>query len=101
MSRILSFLGHDIVRLNHVGDWGTQFGMLIRFLKEEQPEAFKATANSDGNLNVKIGDLVEFYKAAKKRFDADKVFEESSRKEVVSLQSGFLTLSLISSIGLY
>ena len=78
-----------------MGDWGTQFGMLIRFLKENEPEAFEATVKCQeegspdfSNLGVKIGDLVEFYKAAKKRFDADNAFEELSRNEVVRLQSG-------------
>ena len=64
-----------------VGDWGTQFGMLINYLNLNYPEAIDHYRNSsptskDGNvLDVKIGDLVEFYKAAKKKFDEDPVFQ--------------------------
>lgn len=92
ISRILEFLGHDTVRINHVGDWGTQFGMLICFLKENHPKYYQACieAKDDSQAvdSVPIKDLVEFYKAAKKRFDEDKAFEEASRGEVVKLQAG-------------
>jgi arginyl-tRNA synthetase len=90
LSRVLEFLGHDVLRLNHVGDWGTQFGMLIRFLYENHPGAITESADADGSasIGVDIGDLVMFYKAAKKRFDEDPVFQEASRAEVVRLQSG-------------
>jgi arginyl-tRNA synthetase len=87
ISRILEFLGHDVVRLNHVGDWGTQFGMLINYLKENFASALQ-DQKEDGSLDVKIGDLVEFYKAAKLRFDADVTFQDASRSEVVRLQRG-------------
>eukprot|EP01038_Epipyxis_sp_PR26KG_P005746 gene5746-7935_t len=83
LSRILEFLGHDVLRLNHVGDWGTQFGMLIRYLKENYPESMIGEGNAPP-----IADLVEFYKAAKACFDKDKDFEEASRQEVVQLQGG-------------
>ena len=83
LSNILQFLGHDVLRLNHVGDWGTQFGMLIHYLNTND----KMTATStSGNLEVAIGDLVEFYKAAKKKFDENPDFQEAARKEVVKLQ---------------
>ncbi|WP_269622261.1 arginine--tRNA ligase [Prochlorococcus marinus] len=82
IARILKFRGHPVIRLNHVGDWGTQFGMLITYLKLVAPEALK-TANV-----VDLGDLVEFYRQAKKRFDEDTDFKASSRKEVVKLQAG-------------
>ena len=82
IARILEFRGHDVLRLNHVGDWGTQFGMLITNLREVSPEAL-TTANA-----LDIGDLVNFYKQAKKRFDEDEDFQEKSREEVVKLQSG-------------
>ena len=86
LSRLLTFLGHEVTRLNHVGDWGTQFGMLIRFLKENHAEYFQTLTESENEqealANVPIRDLVEFYKAAKKRFDEDKHFEEASRAEV-------------------
>jgi arginyl-tRNA synthetase len=82
IARILEFIGHDVLRLNHVGDWGTQFGMLITYLREVSPDAL-TTANA-----LEIGDLVEFYKQAKKRFDEDDNFKDTARQEVVRLQSG-------------
>ncbi len=82
LARVLEFQGHDVLRLNHVGDWGTQFGMLITYLREAFPEALK-TADV-----LEIGDLVAFYRQAKKRFDEDEDFQEKSRQEVVSLQTG-------------
>lgn len=81
IARILEFLGHDVLRLNHVGDWGTQFGMLIAYLKEVKPEVL-ITANA-----VNIGDLVTLYKEAKTRFDNDEKFKENAREEVVKLQA--------------
>ncbi|MER3492326.1 MAG: arginine--tRNA ligase [Mastigocladus sp. ERB_26_2] len=82
IARILEFRGHDVLRLNHVGDWGTQFGMLITYLREVYPEAL-TIANA-----LDIGDLVTFYKQAKKRFDEDEAFQEQARQEVVRLQAG-------------
>jgi arginyl-tRNA synthetase len=82
IARILEFRGHDVLRLNHVGDWGTQFGMLITYLREVYPEAL-TTANA-----LDIGDLVSFYRQAKQRFDADETFQETARQEVVRLQAG-------------
>jgi arginyl-tRNA synthetase len=82
IARILEFQGHDVLRLNHVGDWGTQFGMLITYLGEVCPEAL-TTADA-----LDLGDLVAFYKQAKQRFDEDPEFQEKSRQEVVRLQSG-------------
>jgi arginyl-tRNA synthetase len=82
IARILEFQGHDVLRLNHVGDWGTQFGMLITYLREVYPEAL-TTANA-----LDIGDLVSFYRKAKQRFDEDEVFQETARQEVVRLQAG-------------
>ncbi len=82
IARILEFQGHDVLRLNHVGDWGTQFGMLITYLREVAPEAL-TTADA-----IDLGDLVAFYKKAKARFDADEQFQETARQEVVRLQSG-------------
>eukprot|EP00624_Nannochloropsis_granulata_P002440 evm.model.NODE_22250_length_37452_cov_20.338779.2 len=84
VARVLEFLGHDVMRLNHVGDWGTQFGMLITHLKEAHPEVLA----EEGNSETGIGDLVEFYKAAKVRFDQDEGFKLKSRQEVVNLQGG-------------
>ncbi|AFY45485.1 arginine--tRNA ligase [Nostoc sp. PCC 7107] len=82
IARILEFRGHDVLRLNHVGDWGTQFGMLITYLREVYPQAL-TTANA-----LDIGDLVSFYRQAKQRFDADETFQETARQEVVKLQAG-------------
>ena len=95
LSRVLEFLGHDVLRLNHVGDWGTQFGMLIRFMQEKYPDitSTTTTTTNDGQSTAvlggaELGDLVEFYRAAKKRFDEDKDFEAAARAEVVKLQGG-------------
>jgi arginyl-tRNA synthetase len=82
IARILEFRQHEVLRLNHVGDWGTQFGMLIAYLREAHPEAL-TTANA-----LAIGDLVSLYRQAKKRFDEDEVFKETARQEVVKLQAG-------------
>ncbi len=82
LARVLEFRGHPVLRLNHVGDWGTQFGMLITHLKQVAPEALD-TADA-----VDLGDLVAFYRQAKARFDSDDTFQTTSREEVVKLQSG-------------
>jgi arginyl-tRNA synthetase len=82
IARILEFLGHDVLRINHLGDWGTQFGMLITHLKTAYPEAL-TTANA-----LALGDLTTFYRQAKQRFDEDETFRDSSRLEVVALQAG-------------
>ena len=82
LARVLEFRGHPVLRLNHVGDWGTQFGMLITHLKQVAPEALN-TADA-----VDLGDLVAFYRQAKARFDDDDAFQATSREEVVKLQGG-------------
>jgi len=84
LARVLEFCGYEVLRINHVGDWGTQFGMLITHLKEVVPEALHT---KDA---VEISDLVNFYRQAKKRFDEDKNFQNQSRSEVVNLQAGDL-----------
>lgn len=76
--RTLEFLGHKVVRQNHVGDWGTQFGMLIAYL-EEQPAT---------NNDAALADLEVFYRAAKKRFDESETFANRARSLVVALQGG-------------
>jgi len=78
--RILEFCGHEVHRLNHVGDWGTQFGMLIEYMKEKFPNFQEELPD--------ISDLQEFYKASKKRFDEDEAFKEKARRSVVDLQAG-------------
>ena len=78
--RVLEHLGHTVIRQNHMGDWGTQFGMLIAELEEqlgegEQPE-------------LALNDLEQFYQQAKQHFDADAAFADKAREYVVKLQSG-------------
>ena len=82
LARVLEFRGHPVLRLNHVGDWGTQFGMLITHLKQVAPQVLE-TADA-----VDLGDLVAFYRQAKQRFDGDEAFQTTSREEVVKLQGG-------------
>lgn len=76
--RVLDFLGHTVIRQNHVGDWGTQFGMLIAHMIE-QPQS---------ELGVQLADLEQFYREAKIRFDEDAEFAETARQYVVKLQAG-------------
>jgi arginyl-tRNA synthetase len=82
IARILEFQSHDVLRLNHVGDWGTQFGMLIAYLRDAYPTAL-TTSNA-----LDLGDLVTLYRKAKQRFDTDEEFQETARQEVVKLQAG-------------
>ena len=82
ISRIFELRGYEVLRLNHIGDWGTQFGMLITQLKDLYSNDLKEIDK------IKISDLVEFYKTSKKRFDNESEFQERSREEVVKLQSG-------------
>lgn len=77
--RLLEFLGHDVVRLSHVGDWGTQFGMLIAHLKETFPNY--------SEVSPPIGDLQSFYKESKVRFDNDEPFKKEAYADVVRLQN--------------
>ncbi|MFD2640634.1 arginine--tRNA ligase [Pseudomonas japonica] len=76
VARVLEFLGDEVIRQNHVGDWGTQFGMLLAYL-EENP------ITSD-----ELSDLENFYRAAKKRFDESPEFADRARGLVVKLQAG-------------
>lgn len=77
VARVLEFLGDRVIRQNHVGDWGTQFGMLLAFM-----EANPAAAESE------LADLEDFYRAAKKCFDDSAEFAERARELVVQLQAG-------------
>ncbi|TDB97748.1 arginine--tRNA ligase [Actinomadura sp. 7K534] len=81
IARILDFLGHDVVRDNHVGDWGTPFGMLIEHLLDLGEEA---AARGDSS----VSDLTAFYQAAREKFDGDPGFADRSRTRVVKLQAG-------------
>jgi len=85
VARVLEFQGHTVHRENHVGDWGTQFGMLVAHLRRIRPEII------DRPDTLEIADLESFYVAAKARFDADEKFKEESRETVVALQRGDAT----------
>lgn len=83
IARILEFCGHDVERVNHVGDWGTQFGMLIAHLKDTHP---------DYATNMPpIADLSLLYKESKQRFDKEEGFKARAHSEVVKLQAGDVT----------
>ncbi len=80
LARLLEWRGHTVIRQNHIGDWGTPFGMLIEHLLdlgEEQAEK-----------ELALGELAQFYKAARQKFEADEAFADRSRKRVVLLQGG-------------
>ncbi|HET8816723.1 MAG TPA: arginine--tRNA ligase [Pseudidiomarina sp.] len=76
--RTLEFIGHTVIRQNHVGDWGTQFGMLLAYMEELD----------DNAMELELSNLETFYKAAKKRFDESSEFANRARELVVSLQGG-------------
>ena len=77
LANLLTFLGDEVIRQNHIGDWGTQFGMLIAYLEMK---------DEDGSVSLK--DLEQFYKDAKAEFDADASFADKAREYVVKIQSG-------------
>ncbi|HEY6527934.1 MAG TPA: arginine--tRNA ligase [Cellvibrionaceae bacterium] len=78
--RVLEFLGHTVIRQNHVGDWGTQFGMLLAELENQM--------NSGEQADLALKDLEVFYQQAKKHFDENEQFANKAREYVVRLQSG-------------
>ncbi len=78
--RLFDWLGHRVIKANHLGDWGTPFGMLIEHLLD--------IGESEAADELSVGDLDSFYKAARKKFDADADFAERARRRVVALQSG-------------
>jgi len=77
LANVLEFLGDEVIRQNHIGDWGTQFGMLIAYLEESGNEGIQ-----------QLCDLEAFYKEAKVRFDADQAFADKAREYVVKIQNG-------------
>lgn len=103
LARLLEFQGHNVIRQNHVGDWGTQFGMLIAELEEQ--------LGAKGDDAMELKDLEVFYQQAKKHFDDDEAFANKAREYVVRLQSGdaqmlklweqFKTISLHHSTEIY
>ena len=78
--RTLEFLGHKVIRANHIGDWGTQFGMLIANLERVEKE--------QGEVSMELADLEGFYRESKKLYDEDEAFAERARAYVVKLQGG-------------
>ncbi|HEX5543205.1 MAG TPA: arginine--tRNA ligase [Micromonospora sp.] len=78
--RLLEWLGHHVVKANHLGDWGTPFGMLIEHLLD--------LGESEAAHELSLGDLNAFYQAARAKFDADEAFQKRARARVVALQSG-------------
>lgn len=80
LARLFEFLGHAVLRVNHIGDWGTQFGMLIAFIKREHPGLIT------GEERPPLSQLMTWYQASKKRFDIDAEFKKQAQNEVVSLQ---------------
>ena len=82
LARTFEFLGHDVLRLNHVGDYGTSFGMLIAYMKAYCKESMENVER------ISLSDLVLFYKKAKALFDEDQDFKRQSQLQVVALQQG-------------
>ena len=82
LARLFEYLGHDVLRLNHIGDWGTSFGMLIAYMKKMVPHVLTGEEKTD------LTHLVSWYKASKQLFDNDSDFKKNSQLEVVALQSG-------------
>jgi len=98
IANVIETLGHTVIRQNHIGDWGTQFGMLIRYLLEEGPStnlwhmSGVATVQVPGQFvevgRIRVQDLESFYRAAKTKFDVDPQFKDRARLGVVALQAG-------------
>lgn len=82
IARLFEFLGHDVLRLNHIGDWGTQFGMLITYMQEIAPDVLTGKRHTD------LIELMQWYRASKKRFDEDPEFKKRAQLEVIKLQGG-------------
>ncbi|SKA49746.1 arginine--tRNA ligase [Enterovibrio nigricans] len=78
--RTLEFLGHDVIRANHLGDWGTQFGMLIANLERHEAQG--------SDISMDLSDIEGFYRESKKLYDEDEEFAKTARNYVVRLQSG-------------
>jgi arginyl-tRNA synthetase len=78
--RVLEYLGHDVIRANHIGDWGTQFGLLLEHLLDVGEQA--------AYDQLAAGEINGFYQAAKQKFDDDPAFADRARRRVVALQSG-------------
>jgi len=94
IARVIEFEGQTVVRQNHIGDWGTQFGMLITYVSQSIPDGKSplAAVVVDGETKIPerlaISDLEQFYRSAKKCFDESESFQDEARRSVVGLQSG-------------
>ena len=86
LARVLGFLGAEVIRQNHLGDWGTQFGMLIQYLDEHPEVTWHHDQLTEGTSTVSA--LDSFYRAARAAFDADSAFAARARARVVALQAG-------------
>lgn len=82
LARLFEFMGDDVLRLNHIGDWGTAFGMLIAFIKKHKPSIL------DGSETTDLPTLMLLYKQSKQLFDQDPEFKKTSQLEVIALQKG-------------
>lgn len=82
LCRALEWCGADVLRLNHIGDWGTQFGMLIEYMAEQRPGGLAEARDED------VSDLQVLYRASKARFDEDEEFKKRARDAVTRLQGG-------------
>lgn len=82
LARLFEFLGHDVLRLNHIGDWGTAFGMLIAYMRQNAPQVLAGSQQTD------LKHLMSWYKKSKELFDANPEFKKVSQLEVVALQGG-------------
>jgi len=80
LARLLEAIGHDVIRQNHLGDWGTPFGMLIEHLVD--------LGGADARARADLGELGDFYRAARVKFDGDPAFADRARRRVVQLQAG-------------
>ena len=81
IARILEFVGYSVLRINHLGDWGTQFGMLIAYLTTAYPNF------EESNFTLSLSELMHIYKQSKEKFDLDPVFKQQSQQAVIKLQS--------------
>jgi len=90
LANVIDALGQEVIRQSHIGDWGTQFGMLISFLALESQKQ-----GSGNDQTVAIEDLESFYRDAKKRFDSDPDFQNTSRQAVVALQANEPNVKLL------
>lgn len=82
IARVFEFLGDDVLRINHIGDWGTAFGMLIAYIKKNHPQVIT------GTTTAALSDLVSWYRLSKVEFDANPEFKKISQEAVVALQGG-------------